>query len=332
MTQLDSAWEALLAEPRQGEGWIVRRINTEAPVPILAAIRQPDGRIALLVEVAAESIAPTVEYPSARGFEIFPEPVRPGPHGTLRLCLLHAGSRGAELFRLLAHDITAAVSRTDDRLNVASVMVDRLRVWQGFFRRDAEGLTIEEQEGLFGELLFLETLMEVGLGSDSTIAAWQGPAGAPRDFCLPACQIEIKAATSRDGFFVSSLAQLDGDLPGVLLVAFNELEQAPEGTSLPEIISRIENALRITSPRAARAFDDRLLQSGYLSAQSGSYILRRWRLVRRFYFRVAGDFPRIRRSELRSGVAEVRYRVALAACLPFQMPEREAMELACRMT
>ena len=331
MTQLDSAWEALLAEPRQGEGWIVRRINTEAPVPVLAAVRQPDGRIALHVEVDAESIASAVDYPSARGFEIFPEPVRPGPHGTVCLCLLHAGSRGAELFRLLAHDIAGAVSRTDHRLNVASAMVDRLRVWQGFFRRDSDGLTIEEQEGLFGELLFLETLMEVGLGSDSAIAAWQGPAGAPRDFCLPACQIEIKAGTSRDGFFVSSLAQLDGDLPGVLLVAFNELEERPGGTSLPEMVSRIGNALRTASPRAAGAFDDRLLQSGYLAAQSGSYSLRRWRLVSRFYFRVAGDFPRIRRSELRSGIAEVRYRVTLAGCLPFQVPEREAIELACRI-
>jgi hypothetical protein len=331
VTELESAWEALLAEPRQGDGWIVRRISRQASVPVLAGVRQPDGRIALLVEVDAESIAPTVDYPSARGFEIFPETVRPGPHGTVRLCLLHAESRGAELFRLLAHDIGGAVSRTDHRLNVARAVLDRLRVWQGFFRRDTEGLTLEEQEGLFGELLFLETLIDAGLGSDSAISAWQGPAGAPRDFCLAACQIEIKAGTSPDGFFVSSVDQLDSDSPGPLLVAFIELEETPGGTSLPEIVSRIGDGLRNTSQRAADAFEDRLLQSGYLAAQGGSYSLRRWRLVRRFFFRVAGDFPRIRRTELRSGVVDVRYRVALSQCLPFRVPEGEAIELACRM-
>ena len=331
MTQLESAWEALLGEPRQGEGWVVRRINTEAPVPLLAAVQQPGGRIALHVEVAAESIASTADYPSANGFEIFPEPVRPGPRGTVRLCLVHAGSRGVELFRFLAHDIALAVSRTDHALNVASAIVDRLRVWQGFFRRDTEGLTLEEQEGLFGELLFLETLLEAGVGPDSAIAAWQGPVGAPRDFCFPACHIEVKAGTSRDGFFVSSLVQLDCDGPDVLILAYTELEEVPAGLSLPDIVSRIGNSLRTTSPRAVGAFNDRLLQSGYLAAQSGGYSLRRWRVVRRFCFRVAEGFPRIRRAELPFGVEEVRYRVALAACLPFQMPELDAIELACRM-
>lgn len=331
MTELDSAWEALLAEPRLNEGWIVRRISREAPVPVLAGVRQPDGKIALLIEVDAQSIAATVDYPSARGFDVFPETVRPGPHGTVRLCLIHADARAAELFRLLAHDIAGAVSRTDHRLNAARAVVDRLRVWQAFFRRDMEGLTREEQEGLFGELLFLEALLDAGLAADSAISAWQGPSGAPRDFSLPACQIEVKAGTSRDGFFVSSLDQLDTDSAGVLLVAFSELEEMPEGTSLPDVVSRIAARLRSASLRAADAFEDRLLQSGYLAVQSGSYSLRRWRVVRRSFFRVTGDFPRIRRAELRSGVVDVRYRVALSQCLPFGMAEREAMELACRM-
>ncbi len=331
MTELDSAWERLLAEPKQGEGWLVRRIGREAPVPVLAGVRQPDGRIALLVEVDAETITSTVDYPSARGFEVFPEPVRPGPHGTVRLCLLHADTRGAELFRLLAHDIAGAVSRVDHHLNVARAISDRLRVWQGFFRRDTDGLSLEEQQGLFGELLFLETLMKAGLDFESAISAWQGPAGASRDFCFPGCEVEIKAGVSTDGFFVSSVNQLDGDWPGNLLVAFNELAETPEGTSLPELASRIGETFRTASASAAAAFEDRLLQSGYLAAQSGNYSLRRWRVVRRFFFRVDGDFPRIRRAELRSGILDVRYRVALSACLPFRVPEQEAIELVCRM-
>lgn len=332
MTQLDSAWEALLAEPRQGEGWLVRRVNREAPVPILAGVRQPNGSIALLVELDAESIASTVDFPSAKGFEVFPETVRPGPHGIVRLCLVHADARGGELFRVLAHDIAKCVFRANNRQLVARAVLDRLHVWQGFFRRDADGLSLEEQQGLFGELLFLEMLMKAGLNLESMISAWQGPAGAPRDFCFPACHVEIKAGTSPEGFFVSSLDQLDGEWQGILLVAFSELEETPEGTSLAELVSRIRDSLGTASARAADAFEDRLLQSGYLAGQSAIYGLRRWRVVRRFFFRVDGDFPRIRRAELRSGIVEVHYKVTLSACAPFRVPEGEAIELACRIS
>lgn len=332
MTQLDSAWETLLAEPRQAEGWLVRRIDRQAPVPILAGVRQPNGTIALLIEVDAESVASTVDFPNARGFEVFPETVRPGPRGIVRLCLVHADTRASELFRVLAHDIATCVSRADNAQHVARAVLDRLRVWQRFFRRDAEGLSLEEQQGLFGELLFLETLTDAGLNPDSVLSAWQGPAGAPRDFCFPACHIEIKAGTSPESFFVSSLDQLDGDWQGIILVAFSELEETPEGTSLAELVSRIRDSLGTAGARAADAFEDRLLQSGYLAGQSAIYGLRRWRVVRRFFFRVHGDFPRIRRVELRSGIVEVRYKVTLSACAPFRVPEGEAIELACRIS
>ena len=56
-----------------------------------------------------------------------------------------------KLCRALADDIAACVSRTDNRQYVARVVLDRLRVWQGFFRRDTDGLSLEEQQGLFGD-------------------------------------------------------------------------------------------------------------------------------------------------------------------------------------
>lgn len=331
MTQLDSAWEALLAEPTQAEGWLIRRINREAPVPVLAGVRQPDGRIALLMEVDAQSIASTVDYPSAKGFEVIPETVKPGPHGVVRLCLVHADARASELFRLLAHDIAECVSRAGNRLQVARAVVDRLRVWQRFFRRDADGLSLEEQQGLFGELLFLQTLMHAGMNAETLMSAWQGPAGTPRDFCFPACQVEIKAGTA-DGFFVSSLDQLDGDWLGVVLLAFYELEESRDGTSLAGLVTTVRTGLGTASATVAVAFEERLLQSGYLAAQSALYNLRRWRMVRRLFFRVDGDFPRIRRAELRAGIVDVRYKVALSACGPFRVPEGEAIELACRIS
>ena len=65
----------------QREGWYLRRIYPDADSGIFVALRQPGAVPALLVEVDATAIGVVGEYPSARGFELYPESVTPGPAG-----------------------------------------------------------------------------------------------------------------------------------------------------------------------------------------------------------------------------------------------------------
>ena len=50
-----------------------------------------------------------------------------------------------------------------------------------------------------------------------------------------------------------------------------------------------------------------------------------WGIEDRSWFRVADGFPRIVGADLRPGVERVRYQIAVADCLPFQVDEAEAL-------
>ncbi len=75
-------------------------------------------------------------------------------------------------------------------------------------------------------------------------------------------------------------------------------------------------------------FNDCLMEAGYLDIYEGLRILAYEYLLREVhYFEVAGDFPRIRASEVRGGVASGSYSIEFSACLPFEIDAFESAPL-----
>ena len=94
---------------------------------------------ALLVELRAKAVPPIVEYPAARGFEVFPEPIDPGPRGRVRLCLILTDARFRDVFGVLVDDIIANLRDCPREDDVVRRMLARLHVWQVFMRRHGPG-------------------------------------------------------------------------------------------------------------------------------------------------------------------------------------------------
>src|SRR5262249_25067588 len=156
-----------------------------------------DRSPALLIEVAARTIPPIVEYPSGRGFRLYPETVTPGPRGQVRLCLVLTDSAFADVFSILAHDVAETVARTSSEQDAVRSFIARVRVWQGFMNRHGpDGLSSEAQTGLFAELSFLESIVLARLLPADAIQAWTGPSGGAQDFVMGRTAIEIKATTA----------------------------------------------------------------------------------------------------------------------------------------
>lgn len=61
------------------------------------------------------------------------------------------------------------------------------------------------------------------------------------------------------------------------------------------------------------------MEAGYLDMHEGLYTGRRYVIREIHYFEVAGDFPRIRASDVRRGIASGSYSIEFSACLPFEM-------------
>ena len=323
MNRAGSLWKDLAYERPMQPGWHTRRIFPDGIYDIRAAILQPDVTPALLIEIASPALPPDVEYPSSRGFELFPEVVIPGPNGRVRLCLLLSERVYREVFEVLCQDVAETVMRASSEPGAVQSLLSRLRIWQGFMKRyGPEGLSPEEQAGLFAELSFLKDSVIGQLPAPSAVESWKGPTGGVQDFQLPGCSVEVKSTTvlPAGNIKISSLSQMDETRVRRLILCHMTLDACgASGLTLPEMVQELRSILGTEDESTLIRFNDCLTEAGYLDIHHGLYSGRHYMIREVRCFEITGGFPRIRASEVRSGVTSGSYSIEFSACLPFEV-------------
>ncbi|MEQ1716900.1 MAG: PD-(D/E)XK motif protein [Hyphomicrobium sp.] len=319
--ELTEAWNELAHERPTGNGWMTRRLAAATTCAVRAAISHPSGMRALLLEVAARSIDNVVEYPSARGFEVYPETITPGPGGTVRLCLVLSDPAHVDEFSVLADDVVAAIAQAHDEAIAFRAFIRRLYAWQAFLRKHRDGLSLEEQTGLFAELTFLREILGNYIPASQLLLAWRGPTRSLRDFVVGPVEVEIKATASAAAstFQVSHLAQLDDIPSGTLILAHYRLAETASGQSLPGLIEGVRQHLKQTFPDGIPELDQRLMDMGYIDAHARLYQGRLLSVRGVRFFHVSEGFPRLRPSSVPHGVVDASYAVDLLTCFPYEI-------------
>ena len=332
MNHVGSLWRDLAGEKLHHKpGWYSRRLFPDAVSDIRAAILEPEGTPALLIEVSSAVVPSDFEFPGSRGFELFPETSVPGPSGQVRLCLLLSDRIYWEVFEVLCQDVAETIARASSETVTVQTLLSRLRVWQAFMLRfGPKGLGSEEQIGLFAELNFLRDNVIGQVSALSALQSWEGPNGSVQDFHFPECSIEVKGTTAlpSDNIKISSLLQLDETRIKKLILchmAFDTNNIA--GITLPEIVQDIRNRLSLTDSSNVSKFNDLLLEAGYLDSHESLYSGRRYLIREHRYFEVVDSFPRIRLTEVRRGVISGSYNIELRACLPFEIAHERVQNL-----
>jgi hypothetical protein len=325
---LREIWTELLSETSGASGWLSRRVVPEACCPIRAAIGSPTRMPALLLEVAASAVRRVIEYPSGHGFTLAPESISPGPHGAVRLCLYLTDHAYLDQFSALAEDVLGAVVGMTNEDAVVSALLSRLAAWQVFMQRHSDGLSLEEQTGLFAELTFLAEVCHPLLALQA-LDAWKGPLGGMKDFLVNRTAIEIKATTSTSSttFHVSNLRQLDDAGLDHLLLCRYVLAQTDTGVSLAR---RVASVLELFDDGRGGCNDqlhDLLLAAGYSDIHASRYEGRRLGVLGVRYFRIGEGFPRLVPSTVPPGIPEASYSIDMAGCLQHEMTEAAAMQL-----
>jgi hypothetical protein len=317
---VQDAWKLLYAEDRAEPGWHGRRIHVTAATPIYAALQIPGPTKGLLLQVKAKSILPGNTFPSSAGFEVQLDPVDAGPNGSVRICLRLTERRYEDVFVVLAEDVAAAVAGAGSEPAGLAAMLGRLNTWQRFLKRPGQGiLSDQEQVGLFAELTVLSGLLADGLAASDAVRSWRGPWGAPQDFTLATCSLEVEATVSANpvSFEVSNLAQLDERVLPSLILCHLTLARAMTGMTLPELVDTVGITIAATDPGALLPFNDSLLEVGYLEAHRPEYESERYKVHSERHFLVKAGFPRILADELRTGVTACSYSVQISACMRF---------------
>ena len=202
MNDLRAAWRAL-AGAQQGDGWQTIPVAVGAPCSLFAGSKMPGGEEALLVGFRGVESLPDSRLPQGHGFEVLRvEAPQTGEH-RLVVALARRPSGSPELFAMMAEDLVLLLDGCTGvgEATVLRRFLARIHAWQEFMNRHRDSvLSAENEQGLFGELVLLERLLDADLPPQDVLDAWLGPANGLQDFILGSGGIEVKTTLSAGGF------------------------------------------------------------------------------------------------------------------------------------
>lgn len=226
------------------------------------------------------------------------------------------------IFDLLVDDLYNTIINLQGEDLYLAFVVKVLQKWKNFFQSMKEiVLSDERQEGLYGELCFLERCFRKRSIED--IRCWVGGNKETHDFYFSNNAVEVKTSSQNEPYSaqISSEYQLDlNDIDGRLFLFFIALRKSKaSGDKLPDIIQRIRERL-FFEPPLKFLFDEKLRQYGYLDEVAELYVTG-FSIRDEFYFEVSNDFPKIIRSMFKEGISKVTYRLMISQCMAYQIDE-----------
>lgn len=222
------------------------------------------------------------------------------------------------IFELVIEDIRMHLEAIESSDFALRSVISILAKWREFFQTDRDLLLSEiKQQGLYGELLFLEEV--ISKLNVSMVNSWAGCSEETHDFYLSSNAIEIKTSSKQAPYtaHISSEYQLDThDVPGKLFLRYYALRRSHSGGErLLDIITRIRATLSEHSTLLLR-FNEKLQKYGYYDEVADLYEIGYY-LRDTYTFQVVDGFPRIIKSDLISGVSDLEYAISITQCIPF---------------
>lgn len=231
-----------------------------------------------------------------------------------------------EVFEALCRNVVSSAETADTLDAALSRSIRRTRRWHFLLKGGStQGLSVEEQRGLVGELAFLRQLVDA-IGPASSIEAWRGPEGSAKDFEFPNLCIEVKArrGAAKPHVSISSADQLADVIGARLFLRVVDVDSAikPEGMNLHDHVERTAMLFE-EDDQAFDTWQDLIDAAGY--DDDNEYASRRWVLGAERTFEVVEGFPRIS-TPVPEGVDRVKYSLSLDACAEFNL-ENELLDI-----
>ena len=307
---LDIAWKALSSQPDSVK-WAMIPVMQPSSFTAHAARKFPGDLEALIVEFPGSSISDSRRLPEGGGFEVVRPHTPATPSSTSAIALVRHPAGALEMFKVMVTDILTLLNRSRSLPANALVnrFLERVVAWQVFMQPPSNGpLSIEAQTGLFGELLFLDQLLDRNIPSKLAVEAWDGPMCGAQDFRINGSGVEVKSSTAAEGFIakIQSLEQLDdGEASPLFLVAFR-LETSADSRKLPDLVGSLRQRLDADGSRVM--FDRKLMAVGYHEDHVASYS-RGLTLIETQIYKVGLEFPRLTRGNIAPAIRRANYEI-----------------------
>ncbi|OCQ42322.1 hypothetical protein A6767_01855 [Aeromonas veronii] len=329
-TMFKELWTDLEASAsrKAGSGTVKRLVGLDAICPIFIGVKVPAMLRIFILEVPRDCVPLPDIIPVSRGLhftvQITGDEVLPY-HASMILSSSNAGYN--EIFASIAEDLYSKLHSLTRRKEVIAGFLNRIRLWQVFFEKQGvDGLSEEAQRGLYGELRFLKDhVLPSAANQEKAVLAWTGPRSRQHDFQFGAVAVEVKASASKQHqkLQIASEQQLDETTVGALYLYYISVALIEGGVeTLPALVDDIRASFSLQSG-ALSEFDNLLIEAGYVDSHRAKYEPTGYSVRESAVFLVENDFPRIRESDLRLGIGDVKYSISVAQCRSYEVPFSE---------
>jgi len=200
--------------------------------------------------------------------------------------LLHPGSR--DIFASLCENLIQSVIRLNTEQKIIRTVVNQLEKWKTLFEKSSStGLTPAEQQGLYGELHFLQKfLAKPGIAPLDVLHTWVGVDRALRDFQSGNWALEVKTTSTSNPqkVIINSERQLDETLLENLFLFHLSVEvSSGNGQTLCQKIAYTREMLANDTP-ALSLFNARLFEAGYRDIHDAFYQERFYKVRNENYY------------------------------------------------
>ncbi len=302
------AWSSLLGDESK-EGWRFIPLQQSGPLQIMVGRTSPHNMESVLIGFPNKRKSNKDDLPSGQGFLV--EFAQLDENNNTWLAITRSPQGNIELFESMSYDVVnaldEAVNNNIDEEKLYQLCISRIRAWQEFMRKGGQVLSPESEIGLFGELILLKSLIDLGLLKKIVLDSWVGPLNKIQDFELGTGAIEVKSTISSNRFQlkIGSLEQLDDSIRQPLYIAAIRLHQIDAGVNLTELIFSIKNLLS-DDRTVERIFSEKLLEAGYIEIHAPLYI-RKFKLAELKIISIDNNFPRLLTSNVPKGIIRATY-------------------------
>ena len=329
MTKINEIWSEMENDVSSSSGLLLRRYSTSVLTDVYIALRKTEKLRCIALKLTNGNSINLSQYANLKDIKAELIPDEKDSTKTFLLILL-TNKVHEDVFATLCADLITGISAISDEKIVVKELLNRLEKWKSLFdKASAEGLSAEEQRGLYGELYFLKKWIINSNDVSKCIQAWVGPEKAIRDYQLSDWALEVKTThgNNHQKIQISSERQLDTATLKTLLLLHLSLEvQHKNGDTLNNIVQEIIELLNGDIASQTR-FKSKLLQAGYFNHHKVLYRDIGYQIRDEKYYLVRNEFPRLEERDIRPGVGDVKYSVILSEYTDYIIEESAVLQM-----
>lgn len=254
----------------------------------------------------------------------------PDDNGFILLNLVLVDRQFKDVFDTLVLDILAAVISESDVKVILKIYSNRLIKWQSLFERfKQQGLTPEEQRGLFGELFFMRQFLKANTDYKNLVISWVGPEKQIRDYQFGNWSVEVKTTHGNNHQKVQINSERQLDITNLEFLFLNHLSlevRQQSGESLNQIVDSVTDMIS-SDFEALNQFKRKLIEAGFFDHHRQMYSENGYFIRQDDYYQVENQFPRIEESDIRNGVGDVKYSIIVSQCIDYKISETDIFKI-----